>query len=248
MKSPWEHSALTTVVSSNQGRPKSSVVIDSGRERHVPPHQADMGYETSSGYKYFDPWTSSAPLFTFLKPGKEPGTKYTMTVSKSQIKHVSAKETEQMALEKPHHGKEHPEFTNMDLAELKQTLEKVNLQDQHTGCTHFERSQELNQELLKREQTYIEPLQHITAYFSDEFMPPIWGPPVSKASRTSFNITPPVKVNAGPTGPGGGPPCTPVSINLNNQMVPVAGQSPVADKNMDLFHRGPDNKTPVDQR
>ena len=235
MKSPWDQSALTKTVTSNQGRPKSSSIISSSER--PPPAEGEN--------RYYDPWTSSASLFDFgfLKPGKE-GTKYTMTVSKSQIKHVSAKETEQMALEKPHQGKEHPEFTHMNLDELKKTLEKVKLQDDKTGCTHFERSQELNQELIKREQMGgppEDPRHNIPpAYYQEEqyLPPPLWGTPVSRASRTSYRITPPVKVNAGPTGPGGGAPCTPVSINISNQMVPFAGQSPVADKNVDLFHRG----------
>ncbi|XP_072015835.1 LOW QUALITY PROTEIN: uncharacterized protein [Amphiura filiformis] len=253
VKSPWEHSALTTVVSSNQGRPKSSVVIDEARRRPAHTTSRHSSYDATHGYKYFDPWTSTAP-FVFFKPVKELNTKYTMTVSKSQIKHVSANETEQMALEKPHQGKEHPEFTNMDLAELKKTLEKVKLQDHHTGCTHFERSQELNQELKRREHCgrpdlpCTDPSHHVVSPFiQEEYIPQIWGPPVSRASRTSFKITPPVKVNAGPTGPGGGAPCTPVSFNWNNQMVPVAGQSPVADKNLDMnmFHRDTINREDI---
>ena len=236
LKSPWDQSALTKTVSSNQGRPKSSSTISSNER---PTSAEDEN-------KYYDPWTSTASLFdfqSFLKPGKE-GTKYTMTVSKSQIKHVSAKETEQMVLEKPHQGKEHPEFTHMNVDELKKTLEKVKLQDDKTGCTHFERSQELNHELIKREQMggpLDDPRRNVvTSYFQEDpyFLPTTWGTPVSRASRTSYRITPPVKVNAGPTGPGGGAPCTPVSINISNQMVPLAGQSPVADKNVDLFHRG----------
>lgn len=245
-KKPWDSSEITRTVTFHQGRPKSSISVEKTTDRSLQNlYESNPFPVQDNPMKYFDPWTSSAPFYSFLKPGKELGTKYTMTVSKSQIKHVQANETEQMAIEKMQQSREHPEFANMDVDKLKDTLERVNLQDQHTGCTHHERSQQIHQELRRRENIaemededdLDQGRQIVTSYSYLIDRNPWGGAPVSRAARTSFKVTPPVNVNVGPSGSGGGPQCTPFSTSLTNPMVPLAGQSPVADKNFDNFHK-----------